>query len=267
MVDILITSFFVLTSVIWWFLMVVFFFAPFYFLRRAKIKLAEWAKVLERYSDIKLDELRKLKRKMKITKVIDLHSKSTYNQISDKVNRRLIWYLRLAIINAVPKNARVLDIGCGNGYLAQLLKEVKKAEVVCCDIANFNKSGIETILYDGVNLPFADKSFDRVILSYVLHHSSIPEQLLREAARVSRGKILIYEDQAMVGQKILAKFHESAYNFLYDLDSPVRYYSIGQWREIFERLKLKVIEEDSHWNVGAMLMPLKSAFFVLESRN
>ena len=45
--------------------------------------------------------------------------------------------------------------------------------------------------FDGEHLPFADGSFDAVILVDVLHHASDPLALMREALRVSRGLLVV----------------------------------------------------------------------------
>ena len=49
--------------------------------------------------------------------------------------------------------------------------------------------------YDGGQFPFADKSFDVVIIADVLHHEKNPDALLRECIRVSRRLVIIKDHQ------------------------------------------------------------------------
>jgi ubiquinone/menaquinone biosynthesis C-methylase UbiE len=49
-------------------------------------------------------------------------------------------------------------------------------------------------IYNGRSIPFADDYFDVSLVFYVLHHCEDPEQVLREAIRVTRGKIIIIEE-------------------------------------------------------------------------
>lgn len=89
-----------------------------------------------------------------------------------------------------PAHTRVLDVGGGTGIIAQAIKDLfGVAHVTSVDVeGRFLKSlDIETRIYDGVKLPFADGSFDCVTFSNVLHH--VPPSgrscLMRECARVA----------------------------------------------------------------------------------
>jgi SAM-dependent methyltransferase len=89
-----------------------------------------------------------------------------------------------------PAHARVLDIGGGTGVIAQAIKDLFGiAHVTSVDVADrFLKSlDIETRVYDGVRLPFADAAFDCVTLSNVLHHVRpvVRSALMGECARVA----------------------------------------------------------------------------------
>ena len=89
-----------------------------------------------------------------------------------------------------PAHARVLDVGGGTGIIAQAMKDLFGiAHVTSVDVEDrFLKSlDIETRVYDGVRLPFADASFDCVTFSNVLHHvpPSLRSALMRECARVA----------------------------------------------------------------------------------
>src|SRR5438128_2336932 len=82
----------------------------------------------------------------------------------------------------VRESHRVLDVGCGTGTLAILIKHAHpKAEVVGLDpdakaleIANRKaaKAAVQITFEKGFasHLPYPDNSFDRVLSSFAFHH-------------------------------------------------------------------------------------------------
>jgi ubiquinone/menaquinone biosynthesis C-methylase UbiE len=98
-----------------------------------------------------------------------------------------------------PAHRTVLDVGGGTGILAQSIKELFAVDrVASVDIENryLDSLDIETRTYDGRTLPFADRSFDCVVLCNVLHH--VPKDtrapLLRECARVAAAGTVYIKD-------------------------------------------------------------------------
>lgn len=88
---------------------------------------------------------------------------------------------------------RVLDVGAGDGYLtARLANQYEYAvgvEAETSGIAMARKmlAGIDNVeLYGGsvYGLPFADRSFDGVVLADVIEHLDRPDQAISEIARV-----------------------------------------------------------------------------------
>jgi ubiquinone/menaquinone biosynthesis C-methylase UbiE len=84
-----------------------------------------------------------------------------------------------------PKNTeRILDFGCGTGTLMLMIKRAGPGcDVYGIDIdpdvlviaekkAHHDEVNIHLILYDGVTLPFADRTFDKIVSSLVVHHLS-----------------------------------------------------------------------------------------------
>jgi len=83
----------------------------------------------------------------------------------------------------------LLDIGGGTGVIAQAMKTFFPLEhVVSIDVEDrfLPRLDVETLVFDGVRLPFPDASFDCVTLFNVLHHVPLAHRapLLRECRRV-----------------------------------------------------------------------------------
>src|SRR5574341_1533294 len=84
----------------------------------------------------------------------------------------------------------VLDVGGGTGVIAQSIKTLFPVDhVVSIDVHDRYLAGldIEKRTYDGQRLPFADASFDCVLLCNVVHHvpKEIRASLLKECGRVA----------------------------------------------------------------------------------
>ena len=93
---------------------------------------------------------------------------------------------------------RLLDVGCGNGDVARLLRD-RVGEVVAVDIEESrswdDETGLAFRTADGEALPFDDNSFDLVHSKDSLHHMTSPDRALAEYRRVLRpgGAALIEE--------------------------------------------------------------------------
>lgn len=92
----------------------------------------------------------------------------------------------------VPSGARILDIGCGEGYGAQIL--ARSATVVACDYAHAAvkhardryPEAARYLSCDAQRLPFADASFDVVSSLQVIEHFRDTDAHLADVARVLR---------------------------------------------------------------------------------
>ena len=93
----------------------------------------------------------------------------------------------------IKPKSRILDLGCGEGYLLHYAKMKKQATGFGLDN---DPNNIQTCLEKGVNVieqdlnsgltNFDDKSFDLVIMTETLQAVSKPERLIKEMLRVGK---------------------------------------------------------------------------------
>ncbi len=62
------------------------------------------------------------------------------------------------------------------------------------DLKNQVRCPLPLVLCSGERLPFADSTFDVVLLLTVLHHTTDPVSIVREGARVAKRAVIVQED-------------------------------------------------------------------------
>lgn len=106
---------------------------------------------------------------------------------------------RILSVLATRKGGRILDLGCGSGYLSfPLAAQNPYSQVVGLDIVNktlennrqaaknSNLSNLDFVSYDGITFPFENSSFDTVVSRYALHHFPDIRKAFAEISRVLR---------------------------------------------------------------------------------
>ena len=108
-----------------------------------------------------------------------------------------------AIARLVPRGARVLDLGCGDGALLDHLQTTKACTGYGVELDDANvqacvQRGVNVIqlnLDEGLNM-FADQSFDMVLQIDTLQHLRNAETMLRETVRVGRMGVVAFPNFA-----------------------------------------------------------------------
>jgi ubiquinone/menaquinone biosynthesis C-methylase UbiE len=94
----------------------------------------------------------------------------------------------------VEPGMRALDVGCGPGALTTVLAEKLGPENVCAaepsepfaETCRKRLPGVEVVVADAEELPFADDAFDASLSQLVVNFMRDPEAGVREMARVTR---------------------------------------------------------------------------------
>ena len=146
------------------------------------------------------------------------------------VFKRRVRVLSRHLSELLPHNASVLDVGCGDGLIAQQIME-KRGDLTVkgIDVMVRPQTHIPVEKFDGRKIPHADASFDAVMFVDVLHHTDDPFVLLQEARRVSRQAVVIKDhirQGFLAGQTL--RFMDWVGNARHGVVLPYNYWKIGR---------------------------------------
>ena len=101
------------------------------------------------------------------------------------------------IADLLPNNTRVLDVGCGDGFLMNYLVKEKNIETRGLEL---DQNNVQECIYKGLPViqgnaetelyQFPKQSFDYVVLSQTLQAFYQPDKVLRELLRIGKSVIV-----------------------------------------------------------------------------
>lgn len=147
------------------------------------------------------------------------------------------------VLPYLSKGEFILDIGPASCTVTEALID-QGLHVFPLDVENYSiVDAVLPTLYDGYRMPFKDNQFDTSLILFVLHHTPDPVQVLKEVKRVSR-KVLILEDiVTSPAHKSLTAALDSLMNLEF-YDQPHTNKSDKEWRDVFEKLGLKLLTQE-----------------------
>lgn len=113
--------------------------------------------------------------------------------ILDAVMERRSTHLIEQVGAWLPEEGPVLDLGSGTGHVSARLELERGLDVVPADVSDIHVVGRPPVLVSDGVLPFADASFSAALLFFMLAYPKDPGRVLAEAARVSRGPIIVVQ--------------------------------------------------------------------------
>ena len=148
----------------------------------------------------------------------------------------------LAAINVKP-GMKVLDLGCGSGYLTfPIAKRNENASVIGLDIVTdtlernavkakeMDIKNLKFVSYDGVTFPFEDHSFDLVVTRYALHHFPEIRKSIREVARVLKNKGVFFISDPRPNDCDKTRFVDDYMQL--KKDGHVKFYTKSEWVDL-----------------------------------
>jgi len=181
----------------------------------------------------------------------------------------------------------VLDLGCGTGHIGlrifqsnHMAYELHLLDVQpkgldlgqrlvatpCASlIAKLCRATFS--LYNGEVIPYKKEQFNNVLIAFVLHHCKNPEQIFKEAIRVTKpgGRIIVLEDIPKTKKEAKQnKFFDALVNLEF-FGHPHENRTREEWIKLFEKYNLKVIAEDN-WVSYLYKLPFPNAMFILEKK-
>jgi ubiquinone/menaquinone biosynthesis C-methylase UbiE len=159
--------------------------------------------------------------------------KRAFAALEERRGSRIARLLRDYLVPGEP----VLDFGCGNLVVAARIAQTAHVSIVGLDRLSFAQGRGPLVLYGGGAVPFRDRSFDTVLLAFVLHHCEDGGRTaLTEARRVARRQILVLEDAyEHLLERQLTRWVDRVLNRLEDprIPVPLHFRTAAAWQRLF----------------------------------
>ena len=165
----------------------------------------------------------------------------------------------------------VLDLGSGTGRISRWLARRIGIRPTLADVVEFGNrvGGFPYVrLTDPLVVPAAERSFDAVMMLFVLHHVARwpdQERLVAEAARVARSRLVIIEDTPTSGAgRTINVAWDWALNLRHGVPRPFTFRTAEGWRQAFRRAGLTVRHAETYRAAWPTLMTYHHTLFVLD---
>ena len=171
--------------------------------------------------------------------------------------------MALEISRAIPNAYEILDVGCGNGFIAHHLAGLLGSYVVGIDVDGQPEAPINFHRYDGKHFPAADRTFEAALFCYVLHHAQDIDTIFGELRLVLRsdGLVVVYEDiPATVWDRFVCGIHNLQWR---GRTGECTFRDENGWRKAFQAAGFEVIQERQLSRWRNLAHPVRRQSFLL----
>lgn len=175
--------------------------------------------------------------------VLDFQRSASIYEREAQVQYQIMSQLADLFLPYVEDNSTVLDIGCGTGWLKQVLEarhipwNLMGLDIAAAMCAEAGNKGVKVACGNAQSLPFADNSVDAIFSSLCVQWLEEPHLFMREAARVVKpgGRIAV----ATLGQETLIELRDTFARFGEE-SRVMAFRSEFDWRDMAVAQKLSV---------------------------
>jgi len=165
------------------------------------------------------------------------------------------------VLKEIPERSKVLDLGCGDGVLLEMLQENKKVKGYGVEIS---EEGVSLCLEKGLYCYQADidegltdyrkNSFDYVILNQTIQNTKRPDYVLKEVLRIGKRIIISFPNFGYIQTRLHLLFQGTMpVNDLLPYEwynSPnIHLLTIKDMRKMSEEFDFKILKE-RHFSIS-----------------
>jgi ubiquinone/menaquinone biosynthesis C-methylase UbiE len=129
------------------------------------------------------------------------HNILAAEQVVERIPQKLTERAMLMYSQIAPYlvEGQLLDYGCGDGQVSELIAKNRVQNVTLTDVyehRHIKEAGLPfTLFKQGQKTPFSDAAFDDVLALTVFHHSSNPLESIKDVSRVTKvgGRVIVIE--------------------------------------------------------------------------
>ena len=172
------------------------------------------------------------------------------------LHEKMVFSHRVAVLGKqlaelLPEGSSVLDIGCGDGSIAQsICARRPDLEVRGIDVLIRPELQFPVLPFDGEHIPLQADAVDYAMFVDVLHHTENPTSLLQEAGRVARRGFLIKDHlcENRFAHAVL-RFMDWVGNRAHGVALPYNYQSRRAWNEMRTALHMEETDRRERLNL------------------
>jgi len=158
--------------------------------------------------------------------------------------------------------SRILDVGSGHGDYARMLLQ-DGFDVSCIDVVDEVRfEELSFAPYNGLDIPFPDKSFQTSLAMFILHHADDQRRVLAEMARVTEGHILVGED--ILENPLDRVFAEAHIRSSQWTQGSKGFHTHADWLRIFDKLGLELVDMQRIPRYKEPIYPVSRRVYVLK---
>jgi SAM-dependent methyltransferase len=174
--------------------------------------------------------------------------------------------MALEIARIIPNAYEILDVGCGNGFIAQHLAGLLGSYVLGIDVDGRPEAPINFRRYDGKHFPAAEKTFEAALFCYVLHHAQDIGAIFSELRRVLHddGLVVVYEDlPATWWDRFVCGIHNRQWR---GRTGKCTFRNEDEWRKTFQAAGFEIIQSRSLSRWRNLAHPVSRRLWLLSNR-